>query len=94
VRRSSAAIALDLVEGLLPGFARIAVRLESGAPLTELSGLLIGERRRRRVEAIPELLGELDTLGGAQVGEVEERVGHGRNLESGDGVRQEMRVDV
>ena len=55
--------------------------------------LLIRERGRRGVEAIPEPLRELDALGGAQMGEVEERLGHRRNLASRDRLRQAMRVD-
>jgi hypothetical protein len=81
----SAAVLFDLVEGLLPGLTRVVIGLEGGAAMSELGGLRLREGRGRRLKAIPETLGEFDALGGAQVREVEQRVGHARNPETATG---------
>ena len=72
-------------EGLLPGLTWVVVGLEGGAAVSQLGGLRLREGRGRRLKAIPETLGEFDALGGAQVREVEQRVGHARNLETAIG---------
>jgi hypothetical protein len=70
---------------LIPWPSRIRVRVKIGKPSIELGALVVRERKRRGdsiwVKTIPEILRELDSLGGRQVAEIEVRVRpHGHNL--------------